>query len=127
MTRTNSSAPTALPATPPRTPRPHPAETAESPRLTRLAAELAEAGSPRAHAAELARFWAETAATGTPLVEPLDGDPEHRAVTFLWRGDPATRQVLVLVNRLMDRTDLRSIWSGSAPARRRNSITSAGR
>ncbi|KOT78256.1 esterase [Streptomyces rimosus subsp. pseudoverticillatus] len=106
MTRTNSSAPTALPATPPRTPRPHPAETAKSPRLIRLAAELAEAGSPRAHAAELARFWAETAATGTPLVEPLDGDPEHRAVTFLWRGDPATRQVLVLVNRLMDRTDL---------------------
>ncbi|OKI10335.1 esterase [Streptomyces sp. CB02923] len=93
---------------PPGLPRPHPAETADSPRLTRLAAELAAAGPADARAGLLARFWAEAAETGTPLVEPLDGDPDHRGVTFLWRGDPATRQVLLMVNRLMDRADLAS-------------------
>ncbi|MFD7664856.1 enterochelin esterase [Streptomyces sp. NPDC059788] len=93
---------------PPGLPRPHPAETAVSPRLTRLAAQLAEAGSADARAGVLDRFWAEAADAGTPLVEPLDGDPGHRAVTFLWRGDSATRQVLLMVNRLMDRADLPS-------------------
>ncbi|MFI0264853.1 enterochelin esterase [Streptomyces sp. NPDC017056] len=94
------------PAGPPRTPRPRPAETTDSPEVTRLAARLATAGSADARAAVLDRFWDEVAARGTPLVEPLDGDPGHHAVTFLWRGGTATRQVLLMVNRLMDRADL---------------------
>ncbi|MET9296731.1 enterochelin esterase [Streptomyces sp. NPDC003077] len=107
-TPTSTAARTAPPppAGPPRTPRPSPAETTHSPRLTRLAAQLAACASPDEHAAELARFWTEVEATGTPLTEPLDGDPGHRAVTFLWRGDASTRQVLLLVNRLLDRADL---------------------
>ncbi|MEU6959360.1 enterochelin esterase [Streptomyces chrestomyceticus] len=96
----------AAPARPPRTPRPHPAETTDGPRVRRLAAELAAAGKAEARAAVLDGFWDEVTACGTPLVEPLDADPGHRAVTFLWRGDPATRQVLLMVNRLMDRSDL---------------------
>ncbi|MFG2227270.1 enterochelin esterase [Streptomyces sp. NPDC048644] len=78
---------------------------AESPRLTRLADRLAAAG-PDAHDALVAEFWAAVEESGTPLVEPLDGDPGHRAVTFLWRGHRATRQVLLLANRLMDRDHL---------------------
>ncbi|MFJ2773237.1 enterochelin esterase [Streptomyces sp. NPDC087300] len=34
------------------------------------------------------------------------GEPAHRAVTFLWRGHRATRQVLLLVNRVVDRERL---------------------
>ncbi|MFH8346695.1 enterochelin esterase [Streptomyces sp. NPDC018045] len=106
MTRPAAPAARTAPAGPPRIPRPHPAETTHSPRMAHLAAELAAAGPAAARAAVLARFWTEAAARGTPLVEPLDGDPGHRAVTFLWRGGPATRQVLLMVNRLMDRADL---------------------
>ncbi|MFI1678504.1 enterochelin esterase [Streptomyces sp. NPDC020607] len=52
-------------------------------------------------------FWRDVEARGgTPLVEPVEGDPLHRAVTFLWRGHRATRQVLLLANRLVDREHL---------------------
>ena len=50
--------------------------------MTRLQSSLSDR--------ELAKFWAETTARGTPLVEPLDG--ESVLVTFLWRGAaPSTR------------------------------------
>jgi enterochelin esterase family protein len=49
-----------------------------------------------------AEFWRAVTAEGTPLVEPLEGDPGHAAVTFLWRGGPRTRAVLVLPNSLYD-------------------------
>jgi enterochelin esterase-like enzyme len=32
-------------------------------------------------------------AEGTPLVEPIEKDPQHQLVTFLWRGTPETRNV----------------------------------
>lgn len=76
------------------------------PRLARLTAALADAASDAEHEALVAEFWAEAERRGTPLIEPLDGDPEHCAVTFLWRGHRATRQVLLLANRLMDRDHL---------------------
>ncbi|NYI08325.1 enterochelin esterase [Allostreptomyces psammosilenae] len=99
----------------PHVPRPEPVASATSPRLERLAAEVA-AGDGGA----LARFWSEAAAGGGPLVEPVAAPGEGRgvgryAVTFLWRDrDPAaadartgaaetrTRGVAVLVNRLSD-------------------------
>ena len=40
----------------------------------------------------LARFWAEVALTGTPLVDPADH--EHRLVTFLWKGHADTVVVI---------------------------------
>ncbi|MGY0022390.1 enterochelin esterase [Streptomyces sp. YJ-C3] len=64
-------------------------------------------GADDAGRARLAEeFWQDVTALGTPLVEELDGEPDHRAVTFLWRGHRATRQVLLLANRLVDRDDL---------------------
>ncbi|TGB11546.1 enterochelin esterase [Streptomyces sp. MZ04] len=57
-------------------------------------------------AALLEEFWAEVGRRGTPLIEDVDGDPEHRAVTFLWRGHRVTRQVLLLANRIVDPADL---------------------
>ncbi|WP_254608569.1 alpha/beta hydrolase-fold protein [Burkholderia lata] len=66
-----------------------------SPRIAKLAAELAASGSTDA-------FWREVAASGTPLVEPVPAQPARtdatiarglnppdeatRLVTFLWRG-----------------------------------------
>jgi len=55
-----------------------------SPRLSELAK------NPQA----LAAFWQERAGRG-PLVEELSDDPDHLLVTFLWRGDAATRRVEV--------------------------------
>ncbi|WP_320774146.1 enterochelin esterase [Streptomyces sp. CRN 30] len=76
---------------PPRLPRPHPV-----PRLTEPVCEL-----PGPDGTE--EFWTEVGRLGTPLVGPDPrGDPGHRAVTFLWRGTPATRAVELLPNKLGD-------------------------
>lgn len=75
------------------------------PRVARLLAETREADAAR-RAALVGEFWAETERSGTPLVEELDGRPGHRAVTFLWRGHRATRQVLFQGNRITDRDHL---------------------
>jgi enterochelin esterase family protein len=62
----------------------------ESPRIARLASELATEG-PQA----LERFWSELQADSTPIFEP-SGDPGHTLVTFVWRGDADTRNVVVV-------------------------------
>ncbi len=41
-------------------------------------------------------FWAEMRRRGTPLVEPIDGSAHYRYVAFLWRGDAATRNVVLV-------------------------------
>jgi enterochelin esterase family protein len=54
----------------------------------------------------VAEFWADVRRRGTPLVSPDPlGSADHRAVTFLWRGGPATRAVQVLPNKLGDPRD----------------------
>ncbi|MGW0187480.1 enterochelin esterase domain-containing protein, partial [Streptomyces sp. NPDC003362] len=75
------------------------------PRVARLLDRLAVADDAR-RAALTAEFWSEVERLGTPLVEELEGEPGHRAVTFLWRGHRATRQVLLCANRLGDRDHL---------------------
>ncbi|GAA4669178.1 enterochelin esterase domain-containing protein [Streptomyces youssoufiensis] len=88
-------------ASPPRT---------DSPRLLALAARLAAAVDATAREAAVARFWAEVEAVGAPLVEPVDRDPHHRTVTFVWR-DAEARAVLLCAD-----------WSpgpGGAPGRMR--------
>ncbi|WP_246341979.1 enterochelin esterase [Streptomyces physcomitrii] len=80
---------------------------ATGPCVERLAARLAgTAGSERE--AVLEEFWAGVARGGTPLVEEVPGEAGsgHRVVTFLWRGHHATRQVLLVANRLVDRSNL---------------------
>ncbi|MGH7151564.1 MAG: enterochelin esterase domain-containing protein, partial [Planctomycetota bacterium] len=61
----------------------------ESPRLARLSADVA--GGRRE---ALAEFWKELEKEGTPLFEP-GPDPGRTLVTFVWRGTPQTRNVLV--------------------------------
>ena len=56
-------------------------ETSRSPRLEQLRKEL-EAGKTES----LVRFWEDVKELGTPLVEEIEGDSEHRLVTFLWQG-----------------------------------------
>jgi enterochelin esterase family protein len=41
-------------------------------------------------------FWEEIKRTGAPLIEPIVGDSENMAVTFVWKGTPNTHNVLVL-------------------------------
>jgi enterochelin esterase family protein len=41
-------------------------------------------------------FWEEVKKTGAPLIEPIAGDRENMAVTFVWKGTPYTQNVLVL-------------------------------
>lgn len=84
--------------TPPQKPKFPAPEIAESPRITALKAALLENGEAAAH-----DFWAQAAAEGTPLIEPLADDPTHAIVTFLWRGgDENLRQVVVLANKFTD-------------------------
>ncbi|MDX3357877.1 enterochelin esterase, partial [Streptomyces sp. ME01-24h] len=90
------SPPNGGPSRAPRVPRPAPVERVRSPRLAALAAR------PEREA----EFWRAVEAEGTPLVERLDGDPGHAAVTFLWRGTAATRAVLALPNQVLDPDDL---------------------
>ncbi|MGW6022024.1 enterochelin esterase [Streptomyces sp. NPDC055099] len=80
-------------------------------RAATRAAEADEAG----RTAVLEEFWAEAASRGTPLVEALDDDPDHRAVTFLWRGHRATRQVLLVAEGITDRADLAASRLGPLP------------
>ncbi|MFG2555993.1 enterochelin esterase [Streptomyces sp. NPDC048581] len=75
------------------------------PCLARLMDGLASADNAR-RTALTAEFWSEVERLGAPLVEELEGEPDHRAVTFLWRGHRATRQVLLLANRIIDRDRL---------------------
>jgi enterochelin esterase-like enzyme len=41
-------------------------------------------------------FWNQVNKTGAPLIEPIAGDSQNMAVTFLWHGKPDTNNVLVL-------------------------------
>ncbi|MGW7067858.1 enterochelin esterase domain-containing protein [Streptomyces sp. NPDC054855] len=76
-----------------------------APGVERVAARAADATEAE-RAVVLEEFWADAARRGTPLIEALEGDPDHRAVTFLWRGHRATRQVLLIAEGVADRTDL---------------------
>ncbi|WP_051801182.1 enterochelin esterase [Streptomyces sp. NRRL F-525] len=75
------------------------------PRVSRLVDRLDTADDAQ-RTALTDEFWREVERVGTPLVEELADEPGHRAVTFLWRGHRATRQVLLFANRLVDRDDL---------------------
>ena len=37
-------------------------------------------------------FWEDVKKAGAPLIEPIAGDRENMAVTFLWKGKPDTQQ-----------------------------------
>ena len=41
-------------------------------------------------------FWEEVKKAGAPMIEPIAGDRENMAVTFLWKSKPDTQNVIVL-------------------------------
>ena len=41
------------------------------------------------------RFWATVSRIGSPLIEPIPGVKDFSLLTFLWRGDDRTRNVVV--------------------------------
>jgi len=58
-----------------------------SPRIDALRKQAASGN------ADINAFWKQVAAEGTPLVESIEKDPQHKLVTFLWRGTSETRNV----------------------------------
>ena len=48
----------------------------------------------------LADFWDAVDRSGTPLVEPIEDDPDREEVTFLWRGAPNTERVVLVMSGL---------------------------
>ena len=62
-----------------------------SPRIAVLEQRL-ESGDRRA----LDEFWSEAKRSGTPLIEPANGDLHEVIVTFIWRGDRGTQSVGLL-------------------------------
>src|SRR5215471_4048653 len=64
--------------------------TGVSPRMARLARDVMSHGPAAARA-----FWTEVEQTGAPLIEPLANDSSRVAVTFVWRGAPETKSVVV--------------------------------
>lgn len=64
---------------------------AESQRIQALRASV-----ERGERESVNSFWEEIKRTGAPLIEPIVGDRENMAVTFVWKGTPNTHNVLVL-------------------------------
>ncbi len=62
-----------------------------SPRIEALRKSLA-AGDGSA----IEFFWQEVVERGTPLIERIEADPAHCLVTFIWRGEPQLRNVVVV-------------------------------
>lgn len=85
----------------------------ESPRIAALRRDL-QAGDTTG----LQTFWREVKERGTPLIEPVPGDPMHYLVTFVWRGNEDTKNVVVLsrfpsgekTNRQMQRLLATDLW-----------------
>lgn len=65
-------------------------KTLVSPRITSLEQALASGNTTTLEA-----FWQEAIELGTPLIEPIEGDDEHRLVTFLWREQGDIRNMVV--------------------------------
>jgi enterochelin esterase family protein len=62
-----------------------------SPRLKKLRNDL-----EKQNLKSLNLFWQEVTQQGTPLVEPIENSESYLYVTFLWKGDSETRNVIVL-------------------------------
>lgn len=56
----------------------------------------------RAHPRGGTEFWAAARVAGTPLVDELTDDPDHRAVTFVHQADADLRAVNVLVRSIVE-------------------------
>jgi enterochelin esterase-like enzyme len=61
----------------------------QSPRIGQLAKDL-QGGTTDA----LKSFWTEMK-DKAPLIETIPNDPDYRWITFLWRGDQSTRELII--------------------------------
>jgi len=80
-------------------------EELRSPRLSRLLDDF-KSGDHNA----VQEFWRSIEKQGTPLIEPIPGDPGHVLTTFLWRAKEPVKNVLVvsgLFNQSYGRDQLR--------------------
>jgi enterochelin esterase-like enzyme len=62
-----------------------------SPRVSALRKQIDEGNRSAVES-----FWAVLAQTGTPLIEPPPGDACYSLVTFVWKGEPGTRNVAIV-------------------------------
>jgi len=62
-----------------------------SPTIAALRAQLADG-----NIAVLDQFWQHIADHGAPIIEPITNDANHALVTFVWRGDPDLKHVVVI-------------------------------
>lgn len=84
-----------------------------SPQMRALAADVEKRGNAAINA-----FRAEREKADGPLTEPIEGDPQHRLVTFLWFGTDTLDHVVVesglegrsLDQRVMQRLPGTSLW-----------------
>ena len=85
-----------------------------SPRIAELQAAVS-----RGESAAVAAFWEALAASGAPIVEPIEGDPSRVLVTFAWRDGDAERRNVVLnlaclrpdpPNQQLARIDGTDVW-----------------
>lgn len=70
------------------------------PLVSSLQTALSRAGGPQDRDRLVENFFDDIRRVGTPLIEPAVGEPAHRDVTFLWRGDPDTERVLLSMSGL---------------------------
>jgi enterochelin esterase-like enzyme len=68
-----------------------PKPAAESRRIRALQASI-----QRGDKESVNSFWKEVRNAGAPLIEPIAGDRDNMAVTFLWKSKPDTENVIVL-------------------------------
>lgn len=62
----------------------------DSPAIVRLRHQL-----KTAHAAGVQQFWESVQRTGAPLIESVPGEKSYSFVTFVWRGNAETRNVVI--------------------------------
>lgn len=66
-------------------------------------------------------FWESVARDGAPLIEQVPGEDDRARVTFVWRGSPATRNVVVVggmagydfAANMMHRVQGTDVWAGT--------------
>ena len=85
----------------------------ESPRLIALQHELNSG-----NAGALDEFWNRLKGDGTPLVEAIPGDKRYVLVTFIWRGDKDTKNIVLVdgpagndyANHQLSRLENTDLW-----------------
>ena len=68
-----------------------PTQKPDNPILNQLQQELAQGNT-----AALDAFWKHVASEGSPIIQPIGGDPGNALVTFVWREEERLKNVVVL-------------------------------